>query len=93
MSMQDKKLVGDVHDISLTLFRDVFAVPAKEWTNDNCFSLTFDSPYIESDFWAPFDPANPPECSVSTFSTIFEFKRINSKFNTDANLLFSFKSS
>ena len=27
MSMQDKKLVGDIHDISLTLFRDVFAVP------------------------------------------------------------------
>ena len=87
--MQDKKLVGDVHDISLTLFRDVFAVPEKEWTNDHCFSLSFDNPYAESDFWAPFDPANPPECSVSLSSTNLNLNGSVLNLNYVSNLRFS----
>ena len=79
--MKDKKLVGEVHDVSLTLFRDVFTAPVKEWTNNQCFQLTFDSPYIDPSIYEPFDPASPPECSVSVLLPLQNLNFNGSAFN------------
>ena len=72
MSMQEQNLVGEVHPVTLTLYRDQETQNNNiEWIEDQCFKLTFDSPYTQSDYYEPFDFDNPPECTVSSVLTEF----------------------
>ena len=67
MNMQNDAFVGDVHPVRLTLYRDQTTDPEIEWQEDQCFKLSFDTPYLKSDFWRPFKDADGerPECKVS----------------------------
>ena len=68
MSMNEQRLVGEVHDVRLTLYRDQNTVPQILWQEDQCFKLTFDTPYRKSDFWRPFSDKDGerPTCKVSS---------------------------
>ena len=67
MSMQQKTTVGEVHDVTLILYRDQGDQPEVFWQENQCFKLTFNTPYTQPqiDPYFPFDPANPPKCDVS----------------------------
>ena len=67
MSMQGERLVGDVHPVRLTLYRDQTTDPEIKWQEDQCFKLSFDTPYAKSDFWRPFSDVDGerPTCTVS----------------------------
>ena len=72
--MNSKTFVSEVHEVSLTIYRDTTPLangPATEWIDDNCFKLTFDSPYLAPG-WTPFSdaPGQKPVCEVRNLSHI-----------------------
>ena len=91
MSMNGDAEVGNIHPIDLTVYRDGFTRPVVLWQENQCFKLTFDSPYKKSELYNPFTrtEALTPKCRVSTRLsvchrnfTIFEFSNNNFKFKS-----------
>ncbi len=70
MSMEGFSLVSQVHAVTLTLVREQLpGADEVKWQNNQCFKLTFDSPYSQPELYKSFNPdRNSPEypsCDVS----------------------------
>ena len=65
--MEDMVQVGQKHKVNISLYRDQ-SQQNRLWQSDQCFVLTFDSPYGQGpngeSLWDPFDPAEKPVCEV-----------------------------
>ena len=59
--------INKEHTLTVYMVRDQNLL--KDWQNEQCFSITFHSPYEQqpgaAPVWQAFNPSEPPKCEVS----------------------------
>ena len=60
--------INKEHTLIVFMVRDQKLL--KDWQNEQCFSITFESPYEEqagaAPLWQAFNPSSQPKCEVSS---------------------------